>query len=208
VIVPRSRLRLAKNARGRASLLARRACCITLFRPDRRDRRARRSARPARRLYARCKPVASRLNPASAPQPPAGAPGSGGAEPQPQPDWAVRRVLYGNDALYYFLRFHHHLADRLLAARRCAAGRNAPASLFRRETAEEREAVSGPPRPPTHPPPPPPHPPHPPAAAPHTHPTPPHQPSTPAVVEPVFWVAFWGTLLGAPCLVKPLATKS
>ncbi len=52
-------------------------------------------------------------------------------------------MLYGNDALYYFLRFHHHLFDRMAAARRCARDRDAPTSLFSRAApaAEAKDAV-------------------------------------------------------------------
>jgi len=82
--------------------------------------------------------VASRLNPSSdADAPAAAAPAAADA-----PDWTRRRVLYGNDALYYFLRFHHHLFDRMLAARRCARDRNVPTSLFRQPVAEVKDAVS------------------------------------------------------------------
>ncbi|KAI8469341.1 MAG: hypothetical protein J3K34DRAFT_522233 [Monoraphidium minutum] len=88
----------------------------------------------ADRFYDCCRPVASRLNassdPAAPPPPPAA-----------RPDWARRRVLYGNDALYYFLRFHHHLYDRMLAARRCARDRNVPTSLFRQPTEADRDAA-------------------------------------------------------------------
>ncbi|KAI8473859.1 MAG: hypothetical protein J3K34DRAFT_391529 [Monoraphidium minutum] len=93
------------------------------------------------RLYERCRPLSSRLNVA----PPADDAGGAAGGAAGGEGWAGRHVLYGNDALYYFLRFHHHLCDRLLAARRCAAGRNAPASLFRRPgDAAPSEAPGGP----------------------------------------------------------------
>jgi hypothetical protein len=82
--------------------------------------------------------VASCLNPTSTSQTAAAADAS---LSERQPEWARRRVLYGNDALYYFLRFHHHLFDRMLAARRCARDRNQPTSLFSRAVVEVKDAV-------------------------------------------------------------------